>query len=123
MSDALPTYLQIVYNWKVKPTACKVALVLRDFAEEQMDDAEDAPKAKVTIAVNKLASIVNATEGAINTALDELQSKGFVESNRPKPEDRKNSTQQKTRKPYYYRLRPGDTKFHKPKFHKRKYHK
>ena len=73
----LPTQKQIMYGWKVSPVARNIALILRDFAIEQ-----EHPK--VTIAVNKLSQITDAGEKAVNSGLDELQDKGFVESDRPK---------------------------------------
>jgi hypothetical protein len=108
----LPTYKQIMYHWPIKPVARNIALVLRDFAEEQMEMNENA--SKVTIAVGKLAKIVRATEQAVNSGLDELQSKGYVDSDRPQKEDkivegkiipgRGKTPQAKTRTPYYFRL-------------------
>jgi hypothetical protein len=111
----LPTQKQIMYGWKVSPVARNIALILRDFAIEQ-----EHPK--VTIAVNKLSQITDAGEMAVNSGLDELQDKGFVESDRPNAETRrklaladqkKKAGEARPRKPYYFRLHVGNSKNYK----------
>jgi hypothetical protein len=111
----LPTQKQIMYGWKVSPVARNIALILRDFAIEQ-----EHPK--VTIAVNKLSQITDAGEKAVNSGLDELQDKGFVESDRPNAETRrklaladqkKKAGEARPRKPYYFRLHVGNSKNYK----------
>jgi hypothetical protein len=73
MSEAtLPTYKQIMYGWKIKPTARNIALVLRDFALENLSE-------KVTISGLKLAAITGASEAGVISALKELMNKGFVQ--------------------------------------------
>jgi hypothetical protein len=98
----LPSYRQIMYHWPIKPVARNIALVLRDFAEEQMETNENA--SKVTISVTKLAKITHASENGVNSGLDELQSKGYADSDRPNKENRRETLQAKTRTPYYFRL-------------------
>jgi DNA-binding transcriptional MocR family regulator len=112
MTYQLPTYRQILYGWNVKPTAKVVALVLRDFADKQMDEESPAP-GKVTISIGKLAKITGASEDGVNGALDELQSRGFVESDRPGPDKNKRKASDKQKSAYHYRLHRGASKYYK----------
>jgi hypothetical protein len=101
----LPTENQILFGWNVKPVAKLVALVIRSFAAEQMDNTQDYDHARVTVAVNKLSEITNAKETAVNTALDELEEKGFLETDRQ--DEKRRSEKAKKRKPYVFRLHVG----------------
>ena len=62
------------------------------------------------MSIRKLAEISNASRGGVNAALDELQEKGFVESNRPKK-----GTGVTERKEYSYRLHQGNQNWYKRK--------
>jgi hypothetical protein len=124
----LPTRKQILFSWDVKPTAKVVGLIIQDWADEEMEcigdkaynhmpqtereefDRDQLKKAKITVSIRKLAEISNASRGGVNAALDELQEKGFVESNRPMKGKGANE-----RKEYYYRLHQGNQKWYKRK--------
>ena len=126
MRYTLPTQRQILFTWDVKPAAKIVALILQDWADKRMGhmsdkeynhmpeseqkehDAEQRQDAKITVSIRKLAEIANASQGGINSALDELQGKGFVESDRPMKGKDGND-----RKAYRYRLHQGKPAFFK----------
>jgi DNA-binding GntR family transcriptional regulator len=128
MRYKLPTKKQILFLWDVKPTAKVVALIIQDWADERMEDISDKAynnmpqtereefhknqlgKAKITVSIRELAEISNASRGGVNAALDDLQEKGFVESNRPKRGKGVNE-----RKEYYYRLHQGNQTSYKRK--------
>src|ERR1700693_1224049 len=106
----LPTIPQILFHFPVKPCAKVVAMIIQYRAEEQMAqmseksynhmsqqdrdafDAEQRHEAKVYISTGKLAEVANASEEGVETALDELQEKKLVDSDRPvgKPKHRGN---------------------------------
>ena len=116
----LPTVRQIVLHWPVKPTAKVVALIIRDFADEKMGNEVSQKQydlhmsqqerdeynsdrfrdAKVWISVRKLAAIAHASPEGVDTALDELQSKKLVDSDRPKGKPKRKGNKGS----YFYRL-------------------
>jgi hypothetical protein len=124
----LPTRKQILFSWDVKPTAKVVGLIIQDWAEEEMEcisdkaynhvpetereefDRDQLKKAKITVSIRTLEEISNASRGGVNAALDELQEKGFVESNRPMEGKGVNE-----RKEYYYRLHQRNQTWYKRK--------
>jgi hypothetical protein len=103
MEYTLPSIGQILFGWDVKPTAKVIALVIRDYASDQMDDNEAA--SKVTISKDKLGSISNASADGVDAALKELRDNGFLEET---PGKSKNA-------PHSYRLHVGNNKHYKTK--------
>jgi hypothetical protein len=114
---SLPTKAQILFHFPVKPCAKVVAMIIQHSAEDQVPqmseksynhmsqqdqdafDSEQRHEAKVYISTGKLAELANASEEGVESALDELQKKMLVDSDRPvgKPKHRGN-------KRYYFRL-------------------
>ena len=113
----LPTIPQILFHFPVKPCAKVVAMIIQYRAEEQVGqmseksynhmsqqdreayDTERRREARVYISTGKLAELANASEEGVESALDELQKKKLIDSDRPvgKPKHRGN-------KRYYFRL-------------------
>jgi hypothetical protein len=107
----MPTHRQILWQWPLKPLAKVVALLIEDTARERVGDElsdkeygkmsqqerdecnrEARRAAKVWFSVRQLAEKANASRDGVDSALDELQKKKVVQSDRRKgPKHRGNN--------------------------------